>query len=71
MKPFNLKFGKEKIIDADSMQDIEHMELMEKARDAIEAARLTKTNSLKISEAMIWLDLHRPIAAFKALAHEI
>lgn len=46
----------------------EHIELMEQARHAIDAARLCGISSLKICEAMIWLELHRPIAAIKALA---
>lgn len=46
----------------------EHVELMAQARQAIDAARLRGVSSLKICEALLWLELHRPVAAIKALA---
>lgn len=52
------------------MDDKEHIELMEQARNAVAAARLCGTASLKISEAMIWLELHRPLTAIKTLEGE-
>ena len=45
----------------------EHERLMIQAQKAIDAARLGDVSSLKISDACIWLELHRPIAAMKSL----
>lgn len=45
----------------------EHIRLMGQALHAIDVARLCGVSSLKISEALIWLELRRPMAVMTVL----